>query len=101
MPMATVTQEQTLNGHGPTVHDDGVTFRVWAPERKSVELVFVDSSGHEERKIQLSREVDGFYATHVSDVADGALYFYQLDGEGKKYPDPASNFQPQGVFGPS
>src|SRR4051794_17563854 len=99
--MATATQEQTLCTHGPTVHDEGTTFRVWAPERKSIELVLVGSNGHDERKIQLSREADGFYSTHVSDLGDGALYSFQLDGDGRNYPDPGSNFQPQGVFGPS
>ncbi|HVT27460.1 MAG TPA: malto-oligosyltrehalose trehalohydrolase, partial [Lacipirellulaceae bacterium] len=90
-----------MNSHGPTIHEDGATFRLWAPEHKSVELVLVHSSGHEQRKVVLNRESNGYFSAQVIGVGDGALYFYRLDGNPTNYPDPASHFQPQGVFGPS
>src|SRR5438132_3048295 len=77
--MAVGTREQISYSHGPTVFDDGTTFRVWAPERASVELVFVDSNGQQKRKLPLNRDSDGFFSTHVAELADGALYYYQLD----------------------
>src|SRR3954447_10509901 len=87
--------------HGPLVLDDGTAFRVWAPERKRIDVVLVDSDGRELRKAPLARNADGYFSEHLADVSDGALYFYQIEGDPKNYPDPASNFQPHGVHGPS
>jgi maltooligosyltrehalose trehalohydrolase len=87
--------------HGPLVDDTGTAFRVWAPEHKRIDVVLVDSNGNEQRKEPLSRDSEGYFSGHVADVTDGALYFYRIDGDSKNYPDPASNFQPQGVHGPS
>lgn len=98
--MATAT-ENRIRSHGPTIGADGTTFRVWAPEHQSVDLVLVDSHGHGQRRIALTRDSCGYFGKDVDDITDGALYFYQLDGDAKNYPDPASHFQPQGVFGPS
>ncbi|HEX5472183.1 MAG TPA: malto-oligosyltrehalose trehalohydrolase, partial [Lacipirellulaceae bacterium] len=90
-----------MNTHGPTIHGDGATFRVWAPEHDAVELVLVDSNGHEQRKASLARDKSGFFSARIAHVSDGSLYFYRFDGDQQNYPDPASHFQPQGVFGPS
>jgi maltooligosyltrehalose trehalohydrolase len=98
--MAPVT-ETRIRTHGPNVGRDGTSFRVWAPERKSVDLVIVDSDAKERRKIALRRESNGYFSADVDDAAAGTLYFYQLDGDAKNYPDPASHFQPQGAHGPS
>src|SRR5690242_46533 len=87
--------------HGPLVDDEGTTFRVWAPERKRIELVLVDANGREQRKLPLNRDADGYFSGHVAGIAEGALYFYRVDSDPKNYPDPASNSQPQGVHGPS
>src|SRR4051794_32092480 len=89
------------NHHGPLVGNEGTAFRVWAPERRRIELVLVDSDGREQRALPLSRDEAGYFSEHVANVSDGALYFYRIDDDPKKYPDPASNFQPQGVHGPS
>ncbi len=99
--MAATAFERKQSHHGPVVNDEGTTFRVWAPDRRRIELVLIDSHGREERRLPLSREPDGYFSGHLADVADGALYFYQLDGDAKNFPDPASHFQPQGVHGPS
>jgi maltooligosyltrehalose trehalohydrolase len=99
--MDTFTRETKRNIHGPSLTDEGATFRVWAPEHKAIDLVLVDSGGKEERKLSLVRNPDGFFSGRVADATGGTLYFYQIDGEEKNYPDPASHFQPQGVFGPS
>jgi maltooligosyltrehalose trehalohydrolase len=86
---------------GAEVTARGTHFRVWAPERRSVTLVIVNDRGDELRRQELAKDADGFFSSHVAEIQHGALYFYQLDDDPKKYPDPASRFQPQGVHGPS
>ena len=41
------------------------------------------------------------FLCNLPDVTGGSLYFFRLDRDQQNYPDPASHFQPQGVFGPS
>lgn len=99
--MALSTSNQSRLLPGATLDEDGVGFRVWAPERRAVELVLVDADGREQRKVPLQRESQGFFGAHVEGIQAGATYFYQLDDEPKKFADPASHFQPQGINGPS
>jgi maltooligosyltrehalose trehalohydrolase len=86
---------------GAEIDDGGARFHVWAPARRTVEVVFVSGERRELRRHPLVDERDGFFSAHVSDVRAGALYFYRLDDDPQNYPDPASRFQPQGVHGPS
>ena len=79
---------------------DGVSFRVWAPRRRRVELVLEDPEGGGWRTIALDRDADGFWEARVPGLGEGALYRYRLDGKGP-YPDPVSRRQPLGVHGPS
>lgn len=100
--MSTVTSVPNTSRHGVIIHQDRIVFRVWAPEHNSIDLVLVDSHGEEQRKFPLSPEPNGFFTAHVQRLTEQEIYyFYQLDGAPKNYPDPASHFQPQGVFGPS
>ncbi|MGH8903043.1 MAG: malto-oligosyltrehalose trehalohydrolase [Egibacteraceae bacterium] len=87
----------------------GVHFRVWAPRRRSVEVVLFDAPA-EELPVPpgactwpLEPEPDGWFSGLVPDTAPGALYAFRLDGRagGDVCPDPASRFQPAGPFGPS
>jgi maltooligosyltrehalose trehalohydrolase len=78
--------------------DGGFQFRVWAPERRRVELVLHPGSSAE-GAFPLERVSDGFYTGFVA-AATGARYAYMLDDEGP-FPDAASRFQPDGVHGPS
>jgi maltooligosyltrehalose trehalohydrolase len=98
--MSTVMHRSTTIT-GAHVSNDGVNFRVWAPERKRLELVLVEPSGRPRREIALAQDENGFYNGYFEDVRDGDLYFYRVDDDAKLYPDPASHFQPQGVHGPS
>jgi maltooligosyltrehalose trehalohydrolase len=77
----------------------GVHFRVWAPRRKSVEVVI--EGGDASRGIELEPEEQGYFSGLANDVREGALYRIRLDREGELYPDPASRFQPRGPHGPS
>ena len=76
----------------------GVHFRVWAPRRQRVEVVFEDGAM---RPLQLERDADGYFGGISSEARDGSLYRFRLDGGETLYPDPASRFQPQGPHGPS
>lgn len=77
----------------------GVTFRVWAPSWRRVELVLRPGLSSSCRHV-LERTEEGVFVGTFDDVAVGDCYSYVLDGEGP-FPDPASRFQPQGVHGPS
>jgi maltooligosyltrehalose trehalohydrolase len=75
----------------------GVHFRVWAPRRQWVEVIFDD--GRE--PVQLKAEGNGYHSGFAEGLTAGALYRFRLDGSQQAYPDPVSRFQPQGVHGPS
>lgn len=75
---------------------DGVFFRVWAPKRSRVEVLFEDKA----RSVPLAPETGGFFSGHVPGVRPGTLYRYRLDGR-DDVPDPYSRYQPGGPDGPS
>lgn len=80
---------------GATVSQDGVQFRIWAPKRSQVEVVFEDG-----RVIQLQKDTLGYFQGEDPQARAGMTYRYRLD-DGKAYPDPCSRFQPDGPHGPS
>jgi maltooligosyltrehalose trehalohydrolase len=71
----------------------GVTFRLWAPAARHVELVLDDAH-------PMQALPDGWYEASIAGLTPGALYKYRIDGE-LEVPDPASHFQPDDVSGPS
>jgi maltooligosyltrehalose trehalohydrolase len=78
----------------------GVHFRVYAPGRARVDVVLGD--GASARTVALAAEgAGGTWSGTVEDVRPGARYRYRLAGEDAPLPDPASRFQPDGVFGAS
>src|SRR3954468_18561499 len=78
---------------GPLLTPRGVTFRLWAPAAKNVELVL-------SRCHQMQARPDGWYTLTIEGAGAGTLYKFRIDGE-LEIPDPASHFQPQDVSGPS
>jgi maltooligosyltrehalose trehalohydrolase len=71
-------------------------FSVWAPNHKQVTLWLPSHNQH-----FAMQPTGGGYWTHTLDgIEANTTYLYQLDGKEAK-PDPASNYQPDGVFGPS
>jgi malto-oligosyltrehalose trehalohydrolase len=78
---------------GPRLDPDGVTFRLWAPAARRVELVL--DGAH-----PMPRDPQGWHELKVPAVGPGALYRFRIDGE-LDVPDPASAFQPHDVHGPS
>lgn len=79
---------------GAFVHDDGVSFRVWAPAQSELALVL---DGRAE--LPMTREDDGFFTIDVQGARPGQRYWYRLH-HGLR-PDPASRFQPDGPLGSS
>jgi maltooligosyltrehalose trehalohydrolase len=79
---------------------DAAHFRVWAPERKRVEVTLENVSGDVLQSVALDREDEGYFGGVVERAREGTLYRYRLDG-GERFPDPASRFQPRGPHGPS
>jgi len=88
---------------GAEVTEHGVSFRVWAPRRRNVQVVFEadPQDGMAANSVSLEREDDGHFSGIASDARAGMLYRLRLDGQDQTYPDPCSRFQPQGVHGPS
>ncbi|SLM47353.1 Malto-oligosyltrehalose trehalohydrolase [Nitrospira japonica] len=80
---------------GAQVQETGVEFRVWAPKRERVEVVF-ESGG----SLPLTKDRLGYFSGTAPDAAAGMLYRYCVDG-GDRFPDPCSRFQPEGPHGPS
>ena len=72
-------------------------FSVWAPLRESMTLHLVHPT---EQMLEMEKQDDGYFVLDITSVEPGCRYFFKPDGE-KEYPDPASNFQPEGVHGPS
>lgn len=73
-------------------------FRVWAPARRSVEVVFDQGSAE---PLTLDLESDDYFSGSAPQAKAGDLYRFRLDESEKLYPDPASRFQPDGPHGPS
>jgi len=84
-----------MNPLGASVRPGAVTFSVWAPRCRSLDLVI---DGRPFRAMR--EEGEGVFTTAIENLAVGARYQYRLDGE-RYRPDPASRWQPEGVHGPS
>lgn len=67
---------QVKKNLGAIVSHAGVTFRVWAPFAKNVQLAerFYDETGH-----QMENEGDGYWSLHLPDAAAGFNYQYLID----------------------
>src|SRR5262245_5204363 len=81
------------------VPEDGVHFRVWAPHRRTVEVVIEDRA--QPQIFELQVESDGYFSGLCRHAGAGTRYRFRLDGGDNLYPDPASRFQPEGPHGPS
>jgi maltooligosyltrehalose trehalohydrolase len=80
---------------GATIVNDGVEFRVWAPEARSID---VEIEGLQNTR--LDRDDGGVWAGRVRGIGAGTRYRYRIDDRWG-YPDPYSQSQPDGPHGPS
>jgi malto-oligosyltrehalose trehalohydrolase len=81
-----------MSAFGPALRGDGVTFRLWAPAARDVQLVT-------DRPVTMTKRGEWFEA-HLAGARAGMLYRFNIDGE-FDIPDPASHFQPHDVHGQS
>lgn len=72
-------------------------FKVWAPEKQRVALHIVFPF---ERELEMQKDATGYFSVAIAEDQLPIRYFFKPDGE-KDRPDPASQYQPQGVHGPS
>jgi maltooligosyltrehalose trehalohydrolase len=75
----------------------GVHFRVWAPQRRKIEVCLPAMR----QTHPLHAEGNGYFSASVLHAEAGMDYVFRLDGEPGTFPDPASRFQPEGPRGPS
>lgn len=87
---------------GAEISQEGIHFRVWAPEAHKVEVV-LEQMGPERKDVAypLEKEDKGYFSGLVDQAQAGSLYRFRLNDEPNLYPDPASRCQPQGPHGPS
>ncbi len=81
--------------HGPSFSEGGISFRLWAPGEKRIELVIEGRPA-----VSMTRGANGFHEVFIEGLAAGARYRFALEN-GRQVPDPASRFQPEDVNGPS
>jgi maltooligosyltrehalose trehalohydrolase len=75
---------------------NGCHFCVWAPLKEEVLLHIVYPN---ERKMEMKKDKSGYFHIHLDDALPGWRYYFSFNSS--DYPDPASHYQPEGVFGPS
>jgi len=83
---------------GSTLRPDGISFRLWAPDAKRVELVLEEAGARVVMPLNAAGE--GWFERTHADARAGTQYRYRIDGK-TEVPDPASRHQPQDVHGPS
>ena len=76
----------------------GARFRLWAPAAGTASVILHD--GRAAGTHTLGRDSEGVFDRIVDGATAGDRYAYIVDG-GKRRPDPASRYQPDGVHGPS
>jgi maltooligosyltrehalose trehalohydrolase len=76
--------------------DGTCEFTVWAPRAGRVEVCIRGDN----RKLELMPQTRGYHQGVMPGTEPDMRYVYQLDGS-KERADPASRYQPEGVFGPS
>lgn len=99
--MHTIARSTRRQPVGAEVTPEGVSFRIWAPGRQRVEIVYDEGRKRRRRVLMLQPEADGYFSGVDPDAAAGMLYRIQLDDSRSLLPDPASRYQPDGPLGPS
>jgi maltooligosyltrehalose trehalohydrolase len=74
----------------------GVHFRLWAPAASRIWLDIDGDGTH-----PMSGEPGDYFSALIDSARIGATYGFRLDEGGRRFPDPASRFQPEGPHGPS
>ncbi|HSE58913.1 MAG TPA: hypothetical protein VLA99_09445, partial [Nitrospiraceae bacterium] len=91
------TQIRQLDLGARYLGDDSTRFRLWAPRAHDVA---VRLPGTAPRLVPMKPQDFGYFEAVVSQVRPGDRYLYRLDDRIER-PDPASQFQPEGVHAAS
>jgi maltooligosyltrehalose trehalohydrolase len=89
---------ETFLAVGADVVEEGVFYRVWAPDHASVRVA-IGGGPEPVRDVLLERETGGFFSVLDRDGRIGDWYRFRLGNE--LVPDPASRYQPLGIEQPS
>jgi len=83
----------------------GVHFRVWAARCQRVVVEVMKLSGKPspspDMRIELTKEEGGYFSGFTREAEAGDRYWFLVDDDELRLPDPASRFQPEGPHGPS
>lgn len=85
-----------LRPQGAEILEEGVRYRIWAPERQQVEVRIQPARKGERRSLMLTKDDGGYHCVMDPEGGAGDRYQYVVDGVGP-FPDPASRSQPEGV----
>lgn len=78
--------------------NSGVEFCVWAPETPALNLLLIHDQ--QEQRIPMKKNESGYFQIEIARKEQNIFYYYEFPNH-IKYPDPASRYQPYGIFGPS
>jgi maltooligosyltrehalose trehalohydrolase len=93
-------ENTVLTDVGPCLHEDGVTYRVWALGHRTV-VAHIEKPEGQKYFIKLEPAKDSGYFWGIDPKgAAGDLYKYSVD-DAEPIPDFLSHYQPQGALGPS
>jgi len=80
------------------ISGENCEFVVWAPFLKRVEIKIVSPR---EKTIPMAKDARGYWRAILANIPSDTKYFYNRLEDERDRPDPASQFQPEGVHGPS
>jgi maltooligosyltrehalose trehalohydrolase len=72
-------------------------FSVWAPDKEAMTLHIVAPF---EKEFEMEKDEWGYFSVHVNPAECEICYYFKPENH-KDYPDPRSQYQPEGVHGPS
>lgn len=75
----------------------GYHFKVWAPYAQAMTLELATTSSP--KIMPMQKDSDGYFNANVNSAKENMCYYYCFSG--KKFADPASRYQPEGVHGPA
>ncbi len=73
--------------------NDEYEFKVWAPKAAELDLKIISP---QEKMIKLEKDEYDYWTARVRDISNGSRYLFKINNSDEK-PDPASNYQPDGV----
>lgn len=82
---------------GAIYNGNSCVFIVWAPLKERMQLHILSPY---DAVLEMTKDEQGYFVLELEDGTPGMLYKLLPEGE-NELPDPASQSQPQGVFGPS